>query len=154
MVAFFCGQVDLVLQASIFVFGNVGLVIEHKRKIKVHAWLMLVAVALNLASFFAIMAPVWDKVGEGGAGGLSTVGMVHVDSGRFNYAFELLGAGHLACADASYATGKLRCCGKLNKRIMTAVTVLWFAALIAGFLLYLMVNTTLLGSFPIASGGN
>jgi hypothetical protein len=45
---------------------------------------------------------------------------------------------------------KLGCNDQLNKRIMTAVTVLWLTALTAGFILFLMVNTTMLGSFPIS----
>ena len=102
MVSFFAAQVDLILQVSIFVFLTVGLVVERKRKIKAHASLMLVAVVLNLVSFLAIMAPAWDNVGEGGAGGLSTIGMVHV-RWRFNNAFEFLGFGHLACANAAFA---------------------------------------------------
>jgi hypothetical protein len=49
---------------------------------------------------------------------------------------------------------KLRCYGKFNKRLMAAVTLLWIAALIAGFILFFMVNTTVLGSFPIIGGGD
>jgi hypothetical protein len=91
------------LQVSIFVFLIVGLMVKRKRKITTHARLMLAAVILNLVSFSAIIAPAWDNVGEGGVGGLSTVGMLHVGFGRFHDACQLLGFRHLACAVATYA---------------------------------------------------
>jgi hypothetical protein len=37
---------------------------------------------------------------------------------------------------------------------MGAVTVLWLSALIVGFVLYLMVNTTLLGNYPVIQGND
>jgi hypothetical protein len=37
---------------------------------------------------------------------------------------------------------------------MGAVTVLWLSALNVGFVRYLMVNTTLLGNFPIIQGND
>jgi uncharacterized membrane protein YozB (DUF420 family) len=154
MVSFFVAQVDLILQVSIFVFLIVGLVVERKRKIKTHARLMLAAVILNLVSFLAIMAPAWDNVGEGGTGGLSTVGMLHVGFGGLTMlaSFWVLGTWLVPCLLMQNV--KLQCYGKLNKRIMTAVTVLWLTALVAGFILFFMVNTTLLGSFPVLQGGN
>jgi hypothetical protein len=66
---------------------------------------MLVAVSLNLASFFAVMAPAWDNVGEGGVSGLSTVGYSALDCGWFNHDGELLDDRRLSCVDAAYATG-------------------------------------------------
>ena len=149
MVSFLTAQIDLVLQISIFVFLAVGLVVERKRKIKAHARLMLAAVVLNLVSFFAIMAPAWDNVGEGGAGSLSTVGMAHVLFGGLTMLASFWVLGTWLVPALLLQSEKLRCYGRLNKRIMTAVTVMWLAALTAGFILFLMVNTTLLGSFPV-----
>jgi uncharacterized membrane protein YozB (DUF420 family) len=155
MVSFFAAQLDLILQVSIFVFLSFGLIIERKRKIKIHARLMLTAVILNLISFFAIMAPAWDNVGEGGVGGLSTVGMLHVAFGGLTMLSSFWVLGTWIVPTLLFQSDKLRCCGQLNKRIMTVVTVLWLSALIAGFILFLMVNTTLLGSFPVGlEGGN
>jgi hypothetical protein len=42
----------------------------------------------------------------------------------------------------------------LNKRIIWVVLTLWLISLIMGFVLFVMVNTNLLGSFPILQGGN
>ncbi len=148
--ASFIAQVDLILQISIFVFLIVGLAVERRRKIQAHARLMLGAVVLNLVSFFAIMAPAWDSVGEGGGlSNLSTVGMLHVGLGGLTMLSSFWVLGVWLVPQLLMQNAKLRCYGKMNKRIMAAVTILWLSALIAGFILYLMVNTTILGTYPI-----
>lgn len=149
IVSFFAAHVDLILQVSIFVFLTVGLLVERKRKIRTHARLMLAAVVLNFISFFAIMAPAWDNVGEGGAGGLSTVGMLHVALGGLTMLSSFWVLGTWLVPTLLLQSDKLRCYSQLNKRIMTAITVLWLTSLTAGFILFLIVNTTLLGSFPV-----
>jgi hypothetical protein len=149
MVSFYAAQIDLFLQISIFVFLTVGLAVEMKRKIRAHARLMMTVVILNLVSFFAIMAPAWDNVGKGSAGGLSSVGMAHVVFGGLTMLASFRVLGTWLVPSLLLQSDKLRCYGRLNKRIMTVVTVLWLAALTAGFILFLMVNTTLLGSFPV-----
>jgi hypothetical protein len=154
MVSFFAAQVDLILQISIFVFLTVGLLVERKRKIKIHARLMLAAVVLNLVSFFAIMAPAWDNVGEGGAGGLSTIGMLHVTFGGLTMLSSLWVLGTWLVPTLLLQNAKLRCYGKLNKRIMWVVLTLWLISLTMGCVLFVMVNTNLLGSFPVLQGVN
>jgi len=153
MVSFLAAQIDLVLQISIFVFLIVGLAVERKRKIKAHARLMMAAVILNLISFSAIMAPAWDNLDEGGAGSLSSVGIAHVAFGGLTMLASFWVLGTWLVPSLLLQSDKLRCYGRLNKRIMTAVTVLWLAALTAGFILFLMVNTTLPGSFPLSFEG-
>ncbi len=148
--ASFIAQLDLILQVSIFVFLIVGLAVERRRKIQVHARLMMAAVILNLVSFFAIMAPAWDSIGEGGGlSSLSTIGMLHVGLGSLTMLSSFWVLGVWIFPRLLMQNDKLRCYGKTNKRIMAAVTILWLSALIVGFILYLMVNTTLLGSYPI-----
>lgn len=88
-------------------------------------------------------------MGEGGAGGLSTVGMLHVAFGGLTMLSSFWVLGTWLVPTLLLQSDKLRCYGQINKRIMTAVTVLWLAALIAGFILFFIVNTTLLGSFPV-----
>ncbi len=154
MVSFFAAQVDLVLQISIFVFLVVGFGVLRKRKTKAHASLMLAAVVLNLVSFIAIMAPAWDNVGEGGASGLSTIGMLHVTFGGLTMLSSLWVLGTWLVPTLLLQNAKLRCYGKLNKRIMWVVLTLWLISLIMGFVLFVMVNTNLLGSFPVLQGGN
>ncbi len=152
MVSFFAAQVDLVLQISIFVFLIVGFAVERKRKVKTHANLMLVAVVLNLVSFIGIMAPAWDNVGEGGTGSLSTLGMLHVTFGGLTMLSSLWVLGTWLVPTFLLQNSKLRCYGKFNKRIMWVVLSLWLVSLIMGFVLYIMVNTTWLGSFPVGFG--
>ena len=154
MVSFLATQVDLFFQISIFIFLIAGFAVERKRKVKAHANLMLAAVVLNLVSFVAIMAPAWDNVGEGGGGGLSTVGMLHVTFGGLTILSSLWVLGTWLVPTFLMQNSKLRCYGKLNKRIMRVVLTLWLVSLIMGFVLYLMVNTTMLGSFPITQGTN
>jgi uncharacterized membrane protein YozB (DUF420 family) len=153
MVSFFVAQIDLVLQLSIFILLIGGIVVQRRRKITAHARLMLVAVILNLVSFAAIMAPAWDNVGEGGAGGLSTAAMLHVTFGGLAMLSSFWVLGTWLVPTLLFQNAKMRCYGKLNKRVMTAVTLLWLAAIVAGFILFLMVNTTLLGTYPLASEG-
>ena len=152
MVSFFAAQVDLVLQISIFVFLIAGFAVERKRKVKEHANLMLAAVVLNLISFVAIMAPAWDNVGEGGTGSLSTIGMLHVTFGGLTMLSSLWVLGTWLVPTFLLQNSKLRCYGKFNKRIMWVVLSLWLVSLIMGFVLYIMVNTTWLGSFPVGFG--
>jgi hypothetical protein len=150
MVSFLIAQIDLVIQATILVLLLSGLVARLQRKIKEHAWLMLVAVILNVVSFAAIMGPAWDNVGEG-AGGLSNAAMLHVTFGGLAMLSSFWVLGTWLIPSLFLQNPKISCYGKLNKRIMTALTILWIAALVAGFVLFLMVNTTLLGTFPLGS---
>jgi uncharacterized membrane protein YozB (DUF420 family) len=154
MFSFFAAQVDLILQISIFAFLIVGFALMRKRKVKAHANFMLAAVVLNLVSFIAIMAPAWDSVGEGGVGRLSTIEMLHVTFGGLAMLSSLWVLGTWLVPTFLLQNAKLRCYGKLNKRIMWVVLTLWLISLIMGFVLFVMVNTNLLGSFPILQGGN
>lgn len=49
---------------------------------------------------------------------------------------------------------KISCNGALNRKLMWAVLFLWLTSLILGFFLYAMLNTGLLGSFPVPVNGN
>jgi hypothetical protein len=111
------------------------------------------AVILNLVSFAAVMGPAWDNVGESGTGGLSTAAMLLVTFGGLAMLSSFWVLGTWLIPSLLLQNPKISCYGKLNKRIMTAVTVLWIAALAAGFVLFVMVNTTLLGTFPLGSEG-
>ena len=154
MVSSLAAQFDLVIQIFIFVFIIAGFAVERKRNVKAHANLMLAAVVLNLVSFIGIMAPAWDNVGEGGAGSLSTMGMLHVTFGGLTMIGSLWVLGTWVVPKLLLQNEKFRCYGKLNKRIMWVVLTLWLVSLIMGFVLYIMVNTTWLGSFPVLQGGN
>ena len=147
-------QVDFVFQASIFAVLAVGLLVLHKRKIKAHAQLMLAAVLLNLVSFVAVMGPAFDNVGEGGSSVLGTVAMGHVGTGALALLLSFWIVGAWLLSPLLMKPLRISCYGALNKRVMWAILLLWATSLILGFFLYLMVNTNLLGSFPVQFGGN
>jgi hypothetical protein len=146
-------QVDLIFQVSIFVVLSVGMLVERKRKIKTHAQLMLAAVVLSIVSFIAVMGPAWDNVGEGGSGIMGTVTMGHVASGGLALllSFWVVGAWLLA---PPLMPLRISCYGALNKKVMWSIFLLWLTSLILGFFLYTMMNTGLLGSFPVSTGEN
>ena len=154
MVSVFVAQVYLALQVVIFGLLAVGMVFKLKRRIQLHGQLMLAAVALNIASFLAVMAPAWDSVGEGGIRGLSTVGIVHVSLGGLAMLSSLWVVGTWLLPLLSTRPMKARCYGAWNKRLMWIVLGLWLASLIMGFVLYLMINTTLLSNFPVFAQGD
>lgn len=154
MVSVFIAQLDLALQITILVLLVAGLASMFKSKIKTHAWIMLTAVVLNLVSFAAIMGPAWDKVGEGGAGTLSGVAMVHITFGGLAILSSLWVLGTWILPMIFSRSAKIRCYSSFNKRLMIAVTLLWIAALIIGIFLFLMVNTSVLGAFPLVGSGN
>ena len=154
MPSIFVAQIDLAIQATILVLLVASLALMRKRKIKVHAWVMLTAVVLNLVSFAAIMGPAWDNVGEGGAGALSSVALLYVGFGGLTMLSSFWVLGTWLIPSVLMQNAKLHCYRKFNKRLMAAVTLLWIAALIAGFILFFIVNTTVLGSFPIIGGGD
>jgi uncharacterized membrane protein YozB (DUF420 family) len=139
MVSLFIAYVDLVLQISIFALLIAGLVVERKRKIKVHARLMLAAVVLNLVSFAAIMGPAEDSISKQ-LGNLSVIGTLHIAFGGLAMLASFWILGTWLVPSLIRQSPKLRCYGKTNKRIMTALTVLWLAALVAGFVLFVLLN--------------
>ena len=147
-------QVDFIFQVSIFIVLAVGMLVLRKRKIKAHAQLMLAAVLLNLVSFIAVMGPAWDNVGEGVAGVLGTVAIGHVGSGALALLLSFWIVGSWLLSPLLMKPLKISCYGTLNKRVMWAILLLWATSLILGLFLYLMVNTNLLGSFPVQIGEN
>ena len=152
MATFIVALIDLLLQISVFALLLSGLVARRKRRIGLHAKLLLSAAVLNLISFLAVMGPAWDSIGEGTTGVLSSVGLVHVAFGGLTMLASLWVLGVWVIPKLFVQNSKLRCYGKLNKRIMDAVTVLWLCALVVGFILFLMANTTILGTYPIVAG--
>jgi len=153
MISAFVAQVNVVFQVVIFVLLAMGILFERKHKVQVHGQIMLAAVVLNLVSFLAVMAPGLGNVGEGMVGGLSSVGIVHVSFGGLAMLSSLWVVGTWLLPLLSTKPMKARCYGALNKRLMWAVLGLWLTSLIMGFFLYLMINTTLLGIFPVVPRG-
>jgi hypothetical protein len=112
---------------------------------------MSAAVILNLVAFLAIMAPAFDNIGESIGGTISTA-IVHVTIGAFTMLISFWVLGTWLVPSLLLQNPKLRCYGKFNKRLMLALTIMWTVAIILGIILFLMVYTTVLGSFTFGGG--
>jgi hypothetical protein len=131
------------------------MVLEPKKNMRLHGNTMVAAVLLHIVSLLAVMGPAWDNVGEGGTGTMGTVAMAHVGTGALAFLLSIWIAGswllQLTLLQAN--TPKLmHCYGQ--KVPMWATLILWVTSLIFGTVLFLMVNTSLPGSFPVQFGGN
>jgi hypothetical protein len=146
-------EIDLVLQASIFALIVIGMLIERKHKIKLHAQVMLAAVVLNVVSFLAVMGPAWDNIGEGAGGALSVVALGHVSSGGLALLLSFWLVGSWLLTPLLAQPLQIRCYGALNKKLMWAVLLLWFTSLILGFFLFALINTGWLGRFIVNQSG-
>jgi hypothetical protein len=152
MVSLFAAQIDLFLQGGVLVLLTVSIAAMRLKKIKPHAWLMLTAVTVNFIAFSAIMAPAFTAIALGIGGTISFTALVHVAIGALTMLTSLWVLGTWLAPSRFEQNPKLRCYGKFNKHLMTAVTLLWIAAIIAGIVLFLMVYTTVLGPFTIGGG--
>jgi hypothetical protein len=144
---------DLFLQVSILCVLAVSVVLERKKKMRLHGSTMIAAVVLNIVSFIVVMGPAWDNFGEGGTGAMGTVAMAHVATGglAFLLSIWLAGSWFLSATFLQAATPKfMRCYGQ--KIPMWITLVLWVTSLVLGITLYMMLNTSLLGSFPVTLG--
>jgi hypothetical protein len=144
---------DLVLQISILGLLTVSMLLAQRKKMKLHGQTMLVAVVLNIISFAVVMGPAWDNVGEGGSGSIGTIAMAHVSTGglAFLLSIWLAGSWFLSTTILQAATPSFMRC-YTQKIPMWITLLLWTTSLVLGIALYLMVNTTILGNFPIGFG--
>jgi hypothetical protein len=144
---------DLFLQISILGLLGVSMILARRKKMKLHGNTMIAAVILNVISFVAVMGPAWDNVGEGGSGSMSTVAMAHVTTGglAFLLGIWLAGSWFLTITVLHTATPSFMRCYS-QKIPMWITLLLWTTSLVLGIVLYFMVNTCALGTFPIGFG--
>jgi uncharacterized membrane protein YozB (DUF420 family) len=146
-------QFDLILQISILSLIAASMILEKKKKMALHGNTMIAAVALNIVSFIAVMGPAWDNVGESSTGTMGTIAMAHVVTGAFAFLLGIWLAGSwlLSTLVLKAETPKfMRCHGQ--KTPMWITLGLWVASLVFGILLFVMLNTSLLGNFPVFTG--
>jgi len=115
---------------------------------------MLAAVVLNIVSLLAVMGPAWNNVGEGDSDIMGIVAIGHVSSGGLALLLSFFVIGSWLLMPLLVKPLKISCYGSLNKKFMWAILLLWLVSLILGFLLYIIVNTGLLGSFPFPLSEN
>jgi hypothetical protein len=143
-------QLDLVLQISILALLAVSMAFSWKKKMRYHGYTMVAAVVLNIISFAAVMGPAWDNVGEGSTGTLGVVGLAHVATGGLAFLLSILIAGVWVLSMLFFKPTDLpmfmRC--YTQKSPMWITLLLWVTSLTLGIVLFLMLNTSILGSFP------
>ncbi len=152
MVSLFAAEIDIFLQVTVLALLIVSIAAMRLKKIKPHAWLMLTAVIVNLIAFSVIMAPAFTAIALGIGGTISSTALAHVALGALTMLTSFWVLGTWLAPSYLERNPKMRCYGKFNKRLMTAVTLLWIAAIIMGIVLFLMVYTTVLGPFTIGGG--
>ncbi len=142
---------DLILQFSILGLLAVSMVLQWQKKMRLHGYTMVAAVVLNIVSFVVVMGPAWDNVGEGGTGTLGAIGTAHVATGGLAFLFSILIAGVWLLSaffiKQSDMPVFMRCYAQ--KIPMWITLILWVTSLTLGVVLFLMLNTSIFGSFPI-----
>ncbi len=149
MVSLFAAQIDLILQSTVLALLIASIALMRMKKIKVHAWLMLTAVILNLTAFLVIMLPAFAAIAAGIGGTISTTAVTHAAIGSLTIITSFWVLGTWLAPTLFERNPKLRCYGNFNRRLMTAVTLLWIIAIVAGIALFLIVYTTALGPFTV-----
>jgi hypothetical protein len=153
MVAPTLTQFDLILQVSILGLLAASMVLERKKKMRLHGNTVIAAVILNIVSFVAVMGPAWDNVGEGSAGIIGIVGLAHVATGGLAFLLSIWLAGSWLLSSLflqSAAPSFMRCYSQ--KIPMLGTLVLWTTSLVLGTVLFVMLNTSLLGNLPVPIG--
>jgi len=141
---------DLILQVSILSLLIISMAFERKKKMRLHGNLMVAALVLNLVSFAIIMGPAWDSI-EGTKGSMDTVALGHAATGglAFLLSIFLAGSWFLSSMVLKNSTPKLmRCYGQ--KWPMWITLILWVTSLVLGIILFVMLNSSVLGTFPIS----
>ena len=154
MVSLLVAQVDLCFQIAIFALLALGMTFKRIHKPKTHSQLMLAAVVLNIVSLLAVMGPAWSQIGITNSGTLGAITLLHISLGGLALLFSFWVVGSWLLSPLFAQPMQTQCYGSLNKKVMWAVLVLWLASLIVGLFLFAMVNTKMLGNFPINMNGS
>jgi hypothetical protein len=154
MVSLLVAQVDLVFQVAIFALLALGMLFERMHKPKIHSQLMVAAVVLNVTSLLAVMGPAWSRVSITTSGTLGAVTYAHISLGGLALLLSFWVVGSWLLSPLLSRPMQKPCYSALNKKVMWAVLFLWLASLLVGLFLFAMVNTKLLGTFPINTVGS
>jgi uncharacterized membrane protein YozB (DUF420 family) len=142
MAALIIVQINLVFQFAMLALLGLGMVLKRRKKLFAHGSTMLVALILNAFSFLLVMGPsllnLEQLLVEQPLDRLSMVTMAHA---AFGSAAEILGIWVVASWHLQASTRN--CAGK--KKLMRVTFLLWGISLIMGVLLYMLLNTAILG---------
>ena len=128
-------QVNAAFQIIILVLLVAGIGVKLKKKFHLHGVLMLVAVILNLFSFFLIMFPSllrMEIIVTQPFQTVSLTALIHSSVGLVSMILGvwLVGSWHLQSPKTCFK----------NKRLMRVTSILWIVVLLGGFLLYYLLN--------------
>ncbi len=133
-------QANLVLQIIIFAILSVSLFLKMKRKYLLHGTTMLIAVILNVISFLLIMGPSLRDSRAFISNNLSDrIAIVIIGHAAFG---SIAGILAIWVVISWHLQSTIKNCAR-KKKMMRIIFTLWMAALIFGFLLYLLQNTLL-----------
>ena len=129
-------DINLILQVVMFIAIVVGLVYKSKRKFKMHAILMGVAVILHIATFFAVMMPSFNTNYEYFVSATAELGVQTMWIHAIPGAVSMIIAVYLVVAWA-LRPANMAACSK-RKRLMDIVTLLWLISLVFGIASYII----------------
>jgi uncharacterized membrane protein YozB (DUF420 family) len=129
-------DINLTIQVVMLIVIVIGLVYKNKRKFKIHAALMGIAVILHLVSFFAVMLPSFNDGVDYFVTAISDLGVqtmwIHVIPGAVSMILGIF----LVAAWVLRPTN-IAACSK-RKRIMDITTLLWSISLVFGIASYMI----------------
>lgn len=128
-------QVNAAFQLIILVLLVAGIGVKWRKKFHLHGILMLIAVVLNLFSFFLTMLPSLLRMEIIIAQPLQTISIMALIHSTVGLVAMILGLWLVG----SWHLQSPKNCFK-NKRLMRLTSILWIAVLFGGFLLYYSLN--------------
>ena len=126
------GQVNLGLQIGILALIWIAFIVKTRHKFFIHGVLMLIAVALNVASFLLVMGPSLLGFEIIRTQPLHEISLITLAHGIIGGIALILGALIVASWHLQSSTKN---CIKM-KRLMKPTIILWTIALVLGILLY------------------
>jgi uncharacterized membrane protein YozB (DUF420 family) len=129
-------DINLILQVVMFIVIVVGVVYKNKRKFKMHAQLMGVALILHIISFFAVMLPSFSDGYEYFVTATSELGVLTMWIHAVPGAVSMILGMFLVVAWALRPVN-IAACSK-RKRMMDVVTLFWLISLIFGIASYII----------------
>jgi uncharacterized membrane protein YozB (DUF420 family) len=129
-------DINLIIQIVMFIAIIIGMVYKNKRKFKMHAMLMGVAVILHIISFFAVMLPSFNDGYDYFVSATSEFGVqtmwIHAIPGAVSMILGIFLVAAWALRPANIAACSRR------KRLMDVTTLLWLISLIFGIASYIV----------------
>lgn len=129
-------DINLILQAVMFIVIVIGLVYKNKRKFKIHGGLMGIAIILHVISFLIVMGPSFSNSYDYFTTTTSALGVqtmwIHAVPGAIAMILGIILVGAWALRPANIAACSRR------KRLMDITVLLWFISLVFGIATYIV----------------